>query len=147
MRGFRLGASIHDIGKIHLPAEILSKPTKLNDMEYSFIKSHPQVGYDILKDIKFPWPIAEIAHQHQERLDGTGYPQGLKGDQICLEARIVAVADVIEAMSSHRPYRPSLGIEKALEEAEQGSGRLYDPEAVRCCVRLFREKGYSLPVD
>ncbi|MES9898370.1 MAG: HD domain-containing phosphohydrolase [Sedimenticola sp.] len=147
IEGIRLGASIHDIGKIHLPAEILSKPTKLNDMEYSFIKSHPQVGYDILKDIKFPWPIAEIAHQHQERLDGTGYPQGLKGDQICLEARIVAVADVIEAMSSHRPYRPSLGIEKALEEAEQGSGRLYDPEAVRCCVRLFREKGYSLPVD
>ncbi|MFC1626220.1 HD domain-containing phosphohydrolase [Pseudomonadota bacterium] len=144
INGLVLGASIHDIGKIHLPAEILSKPAKLTDKEFSLIKDHPQSGYDILKDIKFPWPVSDIAYQHHERMDGSGYPQGLKGDKTCLEARIVAVADVVEAMSSHRPYRVGLGIEKALEEIEQGSGRVYDPEVVKCCLKLFREKGYEL---
>jgi len=122
--GLRLGAIIHDIGKIYLPAEILSRPVKLANIEYELIKSHPQVGYDILKDIPFPWPIAEIAYQHHERLDGSGYPQGLKGEEICLEARIVAVADVVEAICNHRPYRPSLGIGAALEEIESNRGKL-----------------------
>jgi len=142
--GLRMGATIHDIGKIHLPAEILSKPAKLTETEFEFIKSHAQVGYDILKDIKFPWPIADIAHQHHERLDGTGYPQGLKGEEICLEARIVAVADVVEAISSHRPYRPSLGINVALEEIEAHRGEWYEPVAVDICLRLFQEKKFSL---
>jgi putative nucleotidyltransferase with HDIG domain len=141
--GLRMGASIHDIGKIYLPAEILSKPTKLTDLEYELIKSHAQVGYDILKDIVFPCPVAEIAHQHHERLDGSGYPQGLKGEEICLEARIVAVADVVEAMVSHRPYRPSLGIDKALAEIKLGRGSSYDAEVADACLRLFAENKFS----
>ncbi len=146
--GIRLGGLIHDIGKIHLPAEILSKPGTLSSMEYELIKSHTRVGYDILKDIAFPWPVADIAHQHHERLDGSGYPQGLKGDEICPEARIVAVADVVEAMSSHRPYRPALGIDAALKEIEAKRGIWFDPDAVDACLRLFRKKGFSLePAD
>jgi len=141
--GLRMGASIHDIGKINLPAEILAKPTKLSDPEFALIKGHAQVGYDILKDIAFPWPVADIAWQHHERLDGTGYPQGLKGDEICLEARIVAVADVVEAMSSHRPYRPSLGIDAALQEIETHRGTWFEPAAVDACLKLFREKKFS----
>jgi len=141
--GLRMGASIHDIGKIYLPAEILSKPTKLTDAEYALIKSHSQVGYDILKDVAFPWPIADIAHQHHERLDGTGYPQGLKGDEICLEARIVAVADVVEAMSSHRPYRAALGMNAALQEIEDHRGKWFDPAAVDACLSLCRKKDFS----
>ncbi|MCF7820930.1 MAG: PAS domain S-box protein [Mariprofundaceae bacterium] len=143
IEGIRMGAIIHDIGKIHLPAEILSKPSRLTDIEYSLIRSHPQAGFDILKDIHFPWPVADIAHQHHERLDGSGYPQGLKGDQICLEARIVAVADVVEAMSSHRPYRASLGIKPALEEIETNSGGLYDADVVAACLTLFEKKAFS----
>jgi PAS domain S-box-containing protein/putative nucleotidyltransferase with HDIG domain len=143
IEGIRMGASIHDIGKIHLPAEILSKPSKLSDIEYSLIQSHPQVGYDILKDIDFPWPVADVAHQHHERLDGSGYPQGLKGDEICLEARIVAVADVVEAISSHRPYRPSLGIDVALDEIRKQRGKLYDPEVVDTCLKLFSENTFN----
>lgn len=140
--GLRMGASIHDIGKIYLPAEILSKPTKLSDIEYKLIQSHSQVGYDILKDITFPWPVADIAWQHHERLDGSGYPQGLKGDKICLEARIVAVADVVEAMASHRPYRAALGIDAALEEIKAHRGTWFDPDAVDACFTLIREKGF-----
>ncbi len=139
----RMGAAIHDIGKIYVPAEMLSKPTKLTAAEFEIIKSHCQVGYDILKDIPSHWPIADIAHQHHERLDGTGYPQGLKGDEICLEARIVAVADVLEAISSHRPYRPALGIDVALKEIETKRGTWYDADAVDICLRLFREKKFS----
>jgi len=142
--GLRMGATIHDIGKIHLPAEILSKPTKLSEMELELIKTHAQIGYEILKDVPFPWPVADIAHQHHERLDGTGYPRGLKSDEICLEARIVAVADVVEAMASHRPYRPALGIDAALEEIETHRGQWYDPAAVDACLKLFREKKFSL---
>ena len=143
VEGIRLGAMIHDIGKIHLPAEILSKPSRLNEIEFSLIKSHPQVGYDILKDIKFPWPVAEIAHQHHERLDGSGYPQGLKGEEICREARIVAVADIVEAMASHRPYRPGLGVDAALAEIESQRGKTLDVEAADACLRLFREKRFT----
>lgn len=141
--GLRLGATIHDIGKIYLPAEILAKPAKLTDIEYELIKCHAQVGYDILTDIEFPWPIADIAHQHHERLDGSGYPQGLKGDEICLEARIVAVADVVEAMSNHRPYRPALGIDTALKEIKSKRGKFYDPNVVDACLKLFAEKKFN----
>jgi PAS domain S-box-containing protein/putative nucleotidyltransferase with HDIG domain len=145
--GLRLGASIHDIGKIYLPAEILSKPTKLSVLEYEMIKTHSQVGYDILKDIAFPWPVADIAHQHHEHLDGSGYPQGLKGDEICLEARIVAVADVFEAMVSHRPYRPGLSIEVTLEELESKRGKWFDADVVDTCLKLFSENRFSFEGD
>jgi len=143
IEGIRLGAIIHDIGKIHLPSEVLSKPTRLTLLELEYIKTHAQVGYDILKEIKFPWPVAQIAHQHHERLDGSGYPAGLKGDEICLEAQIVSVADVVEAMSSHRPYRPALGIEAALEEITSRSGLWFNPDAVEACLSLFREERFS----
>ncbi|MFC1626232.1 HD-GYP domain-containing protein [Pseudomonadota bacterium] len=144
IEGILLGASIHDIGKIHMPAEILSKPAKLTDLEYQLIQNHAQIGYDILQEIDFPWPIADIAHQHHEHLDGSGYPQGLKGEEICLEARIVAVADTVEAMASHRPYRPSLGIDMALDELKQSRGVLYDPVVVDACLKIFLEKSYTL---
>jgi len=132
IEGIRIASLVHDIGKISLPAEILSKPSKLNEMEFSLIKNHPKTGYDILKTIDFPWPVARIVLQHHERLDGSGYPQGLKGDKILMEAKIIGTADVVEAMSSHRPYRPALGIDKALEEISQNRGILYDPEVSRC---------------
>jgi len=143
IEGVHWGAMIHDIGKIQLPAEILSKPTKLTKLEYNLIKEHVQVGYDILKDIEFPWPVADIVHQHHERMDGSGYPQGLDDGRICLEARIVAVSDVVEAMSSHRPYRPGLGIDKALAEIKRGRGKQYDPQAVDACFKLFNEDNFS----
>jgi PAS domain S-box-containing protein len=141
--GIRAAGAIHDLGKICVPAEILSKPGKLNSSEFDLIKAHPKVAYDILKDIEFPWPVALIVHQHHERLDGSGYPQGLKGDHILLEARIIAVADVVEAMSSHRPYRPSLGLENALEEIATHRGSYYDPKVVDACTRLFNEKRFE----
>jgi len=143
IEGIHMGATIHDIGKIQLPAEMLSKPSKLTNIEYSLIRSHPQVGCDILKSIEFPWPVADIAYQHHERVNGSGYPQGLKGEEICLEARIVAVADVVEAMASHRPYRPGLGIAKALAEIKCGRGSSYDAEAADACLRLFAENRFS----
>jgi len=135
----RIAALIHDIGKLYIPADILSKPGKLGDIEWQLIKTHAQGSYDILKNIEFPWPIAQIALQHHERLDGSGYPRGLDGDHILLEAKILAVADVVEAMSSHRPYRAALGIEKALEEISQNKGILYDPDVVDACLKLFSE--------
>ena len=141
--GIRMAGSIHDIGKLSIPAEILSKPTKLTDIEFSLIKEHSQRGYDILKNVESPWPLAEMVYQHHERMDGSGYPRNLKGDDILMEARILAVADVVEAMASHRPYRPALGIEKALEEISENKEILYDPEVVDACLRLFREKGYG----
>lgn len=144
IEGIRMGGIIHDIGKIQLPAEILSKPSNLSDMEYQFIKEHSNVGYEILKDIDFPWPVALIARQHHERLDGSGYPLGLKGDEICLEARIIAVADVVEAMSSHRPYRAGLGIDTALQEIESKRGIYYDAAVTDACLRLFRERSYTI---
>jgi PAS domain S-box-containing protein len=140
----RMAGTIHDIGKISVPAEILSKPTRLSNIEMDLLKVHPQTGYDILKVVELPSPIAEIVLQHHERLDGSGYPQGLKGDEIHLEAQILAIADIVEAMSSHRPYRPALGIDAALEEIEKNKGILYHPEIVKVCVRLFREKGFKL---
>ncbi|MBU0544914.1 MAG: PAS domain S-box protein [Proteobacteria bacterium] len=142
--GIRMAGVIHDLGKMSIPAEILSKPTKLSAIEYSLIKTHPQAGYDILKDVEFPWPIAQIVLQHHERIDGSGYPAGLKGEEILMEARIIAVADVVEAIASYRPYRQALGIEKALGEITQYSGILYDPAVVDACLRLFNEKGYKL---
>ena len=144
VEGVRFGALIHDLGKVQVPAELLSKPTRLTKIELELIRTHPQSGYDIVKGIKFPWPVADMVHQHHERLDGSGYPQGLKGDAITLEARILTVADVVEAMSSHRPYRPGLGIDVALKEIEEKSGKWYDPQAVDACLRLFREDGFVL---
>ncbi len=141
--GIRLAGIVHDIGKIQTPAEVLTKPGKLTDIEFSLIKLHPQTGYDILKNIKFPWPIAEAVLQHHERLDGSGYPQGLKGKKIILEARIISVADVVEAMSSHRPYRAGLGLEAALEEITSKRGIHFDPDVVDACLRLFKEHGYK----
>jgi HD-GYP domain-containing protein (c-di-GMP phosphodiesterase class II) len=135
--------SIHDIGKISVPAEILSKPGKLTDMEFGLIKVHSQSGYDILKDAELPYPIAEVVLQHHERLDGSGYPQGLKDDQILLETRIISVADVVEAIASYRPYRPARGIDAALEEIEKNKGILYDTRVVEACLRLFRERGFK----
>ncbi len=140
--GLRMAGIIHDLGKIAVPAEILSKPTKLTEIETKLIRVHSQVGYDILKDIDFPWPLADMVLQHHERMNGSGYPQGLKGKEICLEAKILMVADVVEAMASYRPYRPALGIEAALEEIEKNKGILYDPEVVEVCLGLFREKGF-----
>ena len=140
IEGVRMAGLIHDIGKLSVPAEILSKPSQLTGTEFDLLKAHPQVAYDILKAIHFPWPVAEIVLQHHERMDGSGYPQGLKGDDILLEARILAVADVVEAMSSHRPYRPVLGIDKAKEEIRKNKGKLYDPDVVASCLRVCSEK-------
>jgi PAS domain S-box-containing protein len=142
--GVNMAATIHDIGKIAVPTEILSKPTILSDLEFCLIKSHAQAGYDILKDFEFPWPVARTILQHHERMDGSGYPNGLKGDEILLEARIMAVADVVEAMASHRPYRPALGIKEALEEIEKNKGTLYDSDVADACLKLFREKNYRI---
>lgn len=143
IEGIRFGATIHDIGKIHIPAEILNRPGQLNEMEFGIIKTHAEVGHEIVKEIDFPWPVADIVYQHHERLDGSGYPQGLKGDEIILEARILAVADVVEAMSSHRPYRPGLGIEAALDEINKNRGKFYDPDITDVCIKLFNEKQFT----
>jgi PAS domain S-box-containing protein/putative nucleotidyltransferase with HDIG domain len=145
VRGIHLAATIHDLGKIQIPAEILSKPGPLTDVEHKLIRQHPQTGYEILKDIEFPWPIARTILQHHERMDGSGYPYGLTGGEILIEARILSVADVVEAMASHRPYRPALGLQEALREVRQHCGAFYDADVVDACIRLFDEKGYVLP--
>jgi PAS domain S-box-containing protein/putative nucleotidyltransferase with HDIG domain len=143
VKAIELAARLHDVGKINVPTEILSKPGILSDLEMDIIRTHPRTGYEILKEIDLPWNLAEIILQHHEHLDGSGYPAGLKGGDILYEARIITVADVVEAMSSHRPYRPARGIEKALAEIESHSGTLYDSAAVRACLTLFREKGFT----
>jgi PAS domain S-box-containing protein len=139
IEGVRIAAMVHDIGKIYIPAEILVKPATLNDLEFGMVRSHSQFGFDILKTIDFPWPIAKAVLQHHERIDGSGYPLGLKGDQICLEAKILAVSDVVESMCSHRPYRPKLGVKKALAEITSGRGTLYDPAVADACAKLFED--------
>jgi hypothetical protein len=145
IHGLRLAAAIHDLGKIGIPSEILSWPGRLTPSQFNLLKEHVQFGYDIIKDVKFPWPIATIILQHHERLDGSGYPNSIKADQILMESRILAVADVVEAMSSHRPYRPSRGVDTALEEIQANSNGLYDATVVDACVHLFRNEGYAFP--
>jgi putative nucleotidyltransferase with HDIG domain len=144
IEGIHFGALIHDLGKVQVPAELLSKPGRLSPLEMELIKTHPQAGYEIVKDIAFPWPVATMVHQHHERLDGSGYPRGLKGDEISIEACVLAVADVVEAMASHRPYRPGWGSERALEEITKYRGVRYHPQAVDACTRLFREKRFAI---
>ncbi len=139
-----IAAQVHDIGKIGIPIEILTKPSKLTDLEFELIKTHVQAGYDILKGIHFPWPVADIVLEHHERLNGSGYPRGLKGDQIRLETKILAVADTVDAMASYRPYRPALGIKKALAEIHKLQGILFDPDVVAACEKLFHEKQMNL---
>jgi HD-GYP domain-containing protein (c-di-GMP phosphodiesterase class II) len=143
--GIRTAGTIHDIGKISVPAEILSKPTTLSKIEFSLIKVHSQSGYDILKDIDFPWPVARMVLEHHEKMNGSGYPRGLRGDDILLESRIIAVADVVEAIASHRPYRPALGIDVALSEIAKDKGILYDGDVADACLKLFQDDGYKLP--
>jgi len=144
IKGLQLAALIHDIGKLAIPTEILSKPGRLSSCEFELIKTHPSIGFNIIKDFEFPWPIANIIHQHHERMNGSGYPGGLSGREILLEARIIAVADVIEAMASNRPYRPAIGIELALEEIRTKKYTLYDPNVVEACLTLFSRNNYVL---
>ena len=144
--GIHIAGMLHDIGKIAIPAEILSKPGRLSKTEFDLIKEHSQVGYDILKSIKFPWPVAQIVLQHHERINGFGYPNGLLGREMLIEAKIMGVADVVEAMASHRPYRPALGIDKALEEISINKGKLYDTETVNACLKVFKDKGFRFKV-
>lgn len=143
INGIRIAAHVHDIGKIHVPSEILSKPGRLSEAEFNLIKTHPQAGYDILKGIDFPWPIADIVLQHQERINGEGYPNHLKGKEIILEARIISIADVMEAISSHRPYRPALGVKYALDEINKNKGILFDEIVVDTCLILFSKKNFK----
>jgi len=142
--GIRIAGAIHDIGKISVPSEILSKPSQLSTIEFEIIRNHPSAGYQILKEIDFPWPVAKIILQHHERINGSGYPAGITGKDIVLEAKVLAVADVVEAMASHRPYRPALAINKALKEVSQNKGTLYDEQAVNACLRLFTKKNFKL---
>jgi PAS domain S-box-containing protein len=146
IEGLKVIGSLHDIGKMTIPAELLCKPHQLNEYEFNIIKVHPKNAYDILKDIEFPWPVAQAVFQHHERLDGSGYPLGTSGKDIILEARILAVADVTEAITSHRPYRPALGLEKALEEISKNSGLLYDQDIVAACLALFKNRSFDFKV-
>jgi putative nucleotidyltransferase with HDIG domain len=145
IEGLRLGATIHDIGKLHTPAELLTKPGKLMALELAWIRQHPLTGHEIVKDIDFPWPVAQMVLQHHERMDGSGYPHGLQGEEILLEARILAVADVVDGLSTHRAHRPALGVAAALQEIERMRGRWLDAQAVDACLRLLREQGFVLP--
>ena len=142
--GLYMAGIIHDLGKLSIPTDILSKPTRLSELEFALIKTHPQAGYDIVKDIEFPWPVAKIVLQHHEKLDGSGYPFGLRKDEILLESRILTIADVVEAIASDRPYRPAIGMEAALEEISSHRGRMYDPDAVDACLKIIKEDGYRL---
>lgn len=141
----RIASLVHDIGKLRVPIEILCKPGQLASIELDLIRDHPRAGFDIISEIPFPWPVREIILQHHERMDGSGYPRGLRGDEIMIEARIIAVADVVEAMSADRPYRPALGVDKALAEISAGRSRIFDSRVVDACICLFREKGFTLP--
>ena len=143
INGIHTAGLFHDIGKVSVPTQVLGKPSRLSGLEYGMIKTHPQLGHDVLKTIEFPWPVAQIVLQHHERLDNSGYPAGLSGDDILPEAKVLAVADVVEAMSSRRPYRPSCGLDKALEEISQNRGVLYDPDAADACLKLFTEQGFE----
>ena len=143
IEGVRIASLVHDIGKVNLPTEIISKPGKLIDVEFNLIKNYPKVGYDILKKVDFPWPVAEIVFQHQEKIDGSGYPRGLKGDEICIEAKILGSANVVEAMSSYKSYRPALSIDEALAEIAENKNILFDPEVVDTCLKLFKEKSFK----
>ncbi|MCE5284433.1 MAG: HD domain-containing protein [Pelosinus sp.] len=143
IKAIKTAALLHDLGKISIPSEILTKPGKLSFHEFELVKDHAQLGYEILKSIDFPYPLAEIVRQHHERIDGSGYPQGLSGEKILLEARVIAVADVVEAISSHRPYRPALGIDTAIAEIKRLQGIAFDAKVVSACLRVF-DKGYSL---
>jgi len=143
IEGTKIASLVHDIGKVDLPTEIISKPNKLIDVEFNLIKNYPKVGYDILKKVDFPWPVAEIVLQHQEKINGSGYPRGLKGDEICIEAKILRVANVVEAMSSYKSYRPALSIDEALTEISKNKNILFDPEVVDTCFKLFKEKDFK----
>lgn len=143
IEGLRLGALIHDIGKIYVPGEILNRPGKISKPEFDLIKLHPEIGEEIISGINFPWDIRKMIIQHHERLDGSGYPNGLKEDEIIMEAKIIAVSDVVEAINSHRPYRPALGIEIALDEIKRGRGKYYDPQIVDFCVELFENENFK----
>lgn len=143
IEGIKIASLVHDIGKVNLPSEIVRKPGKLIEVEFNLIKSHPKISYELLKRIDFPWPIAEIVFQHQEKIDGSGYPRGLKGDEICIEAKILGVANVVEAMSSYRSYRPALIIDEALNEIDKNKNIIFDPEVVDACIKLFKEKGFK----
>ena len=143
IQGLRMAAAIHDLGKIHVPAAILNKPGTISEHELAIIRAHPRTAYEILKNIQFPWPLAETIYQHHERMDGSGYPRQLKGDEILLEARILAVADVVESIASFRPYRPAMGLTRAIEELQRHRGVLYDAKVVDVCIALIREKGFD----
>ena len=144
IEGLRMAGVIHDIGKVSVPSDILNMPRKLTDIEFSLIKTHAKSGYEMVKDIEFPWPIARMILEHHERINGSGYPNGLTGDKLLLESRILAVADVVEAMATHRPYRAALSLDVAMDEITKNRGVIYDPDAVDACLRLFREKGYKI---
>ena len=143
LEGIHLAGMIHDLGKISIPAEILSKPSKLTDIEFQLIKTHPGIGYDIMENIEFPWPINQIVLQHHEKMNGSGYPDGLKGQSILLESRILCVADVVEAMASHRPYRAALGIDAAISEISKSRGTLYDPDITDACCKILNENNFK----
>lgn len=147
VESIKVAAQVHDIGKINLPESILTRPGKLSEIEYDMIKTHSQLGHDMISRVKFPWPIAEFVLQHHERINGSGYPNGLKGNEIYLEAKILGVADVVEAMFSHRPYRPALGINKALEEINKNKGKLYDPDVVDACNRVVKIRKFKFQDD
>jgi len=143
IEGVRFASLVHDVGKVNLPTEIVSKLNKLSEVEFNLVKNHPKISYEILKKVDFPWPIAEIVFQHQEKIDGSGYPRGLKGAEILIEAKILGVANVIEAMSSSRSYRPAIRVDESLAEISKNKNILFDPEVVDTCLKLFKEKGFK----